>query len=224
MKIAVIIPTLNEMRSLPETLRAVRRLPGDFEILVVDGGSEDDTVGVARRLGVQVLVGERGRGPQMNLGASGVSADVLLFLHADARLPNDAYALIRQALQDPRVAGGCFRLEFDHHSPMLRVFSFFSRFSFDLFHYGDCAYFFQAFAFREAAGYRPYPLMEDIDLWRRMRKRHKLVVLDASVVVSARRFVRYGPLRQQLRAALLLCLFLLGVSPHRLARYYAEVR
>lgn len=160
----------------------------------------------------------------MNEGALATEADVLLFLHADACLPNDTHALIERALENPRVAGGCFRLSFDHDSPTLRVSSFLTRFSFNLFHYGDAGYFFRTSVFHEAGGYRPYPLMEDIDLWRRIRRRHKLVVLDASIVVSARRFLRYGPLRQQFWAALLLGLFLLGLSPHRLARYYGEVR
>jgi rSAM/selenodomain-associated transferase 2 len=224
MKIAVVVPAVNEAERLGETLSTIRRLPGDFEIVVVDGGSSDDTVRIARDMDVPVVVGPRGRGPQMNYGASLASGDVLLFLHADTRLPRDAHALITGALRDDRVIGGCFRLSFDQTHPLLRFLSYCSRFRFRLLHYGDQAFFVRAGWFRESGGYRAYPIMEDLDFWLRMVRGGKVTVLDAAVVSSARRFSRYGIFRQQLRNVLFVGLFFIGVSPFTLSRLYRDVR
>ncbi len=224
MKISVIIPAYNEAACLDRTLQAVSRLKGDFELLVVDGSSTDETSAIARRCGARVLTARRSRAAQMNVGAEHARGDVLLFLHADTFLPEEAYDQVTRTLADPNVAGGCFRLGFDQHTPGLRFSAFVTRFSFPLFHFGDSAYFVRATAFRQLGGYRSYPIMEDIDLWLRLRKRHRLVVLESSVVTSARRFIRYGVFRQQCRGICLLLLFLLGVHPTRLKRFYGEVR
>jgi rSAM/selenodomain-associated transferase 2 len=224
LRISVVIPTANEAARLPDTVAAIRRLPGEFEIIVADGGSTDATVDLAERLGVRVVRCPRGRGRQMNMGAAAATGDVLLFLHADTRLPQSAHHLVTAALDDRGVAGGCFQLSFDRDSPGLRFSAFVTRFSFSLFHYGDSAYFVRTTAFRALGGYRPYPIMEDIDLWRRLRKRARLVVLDAPVVTSSRRFDRHGVFKQQCLGCALLLLFLAGVPPARLERFYGEVR
>ena len=224
MRISVVIPTCNEIARLEATVASIRRLPGDFEIIVADGGSTDGTPELARRLGIRVVRGTRGRGRQMNEGATAAMGEVLLFLHADTRLPMNAHRLVGEALARPGVAGGCFRLSFDRDSPGLRFSAFVTRFSFSLLHYGDSAYFVRASTFRALGGYRPYPIMEDIDLWRRLRKRVRLIVLDAPVVTSSRRFDRHGVFKQQCLGCALLLLFLLGVSPFRLERFYGDVR
>src|SRR6185295_16118432 len=99
MKVSVVVPALNEAGCIASTLAALRALPGELEILVVDGGSSDDTVRVARDMGVRTVIGPRGRGAQMNYGAELVDGDVLIFVHADTKLPHDAYALIAEALR-----------------------------------------------------------------------------------------------------------------------------
>lgn len=224
MKISIVIPTYNEARCLAGTLTALRALPGEFEILVVDGGSTDETVGIARELGVRAVVGPKGRGPQMNHGASLVDGDVLLFVHADTLLPNDAYARITAALRDPALTGGCFRLSFDRTHVVLRFLSFCTRFPCRFFHYGDQAFFVRAGYFRETGGYRAYPIMEDLDLWLRMVRTGKVKVLGAAVVSSARRFSSAGIVRQQLLNIALVVLFFLGASPFTLDRFYRNVR
>jgi rSAM/selenodomain-associated transferase 2 len=224
MKISIIVPVYDEAACLPRTLTALRALPGGFDILVVDGGSSDDTVRIAQEMGVRVVVGPRGRGPQMNHGASLVDGDLLLFLHADTLLPQDAYARITNAFRDPELTGGCFRLSFDRTHSALRFFAYCTRFRCRLLHYGDQAFFVRADYFREAGGYRPYPIMEDLDLWLRMVRSGKVAVLGAAVVSSARRYTRFGILRQQLLNLTLVVLFFLGVSPFTLNRFYRNIR
>jgi rSAM/selenodomain-associated transferase 2 len=224
MKISIIVPVYEEAACLAGTLTALRSLPGDFDILVVDGGSGDDTVRIAQEMGVPAVVGPRGRGPQMNYGASLAGGDVLLFVHADTLLPPDAYERIAAAFRDPELIGGCFRLSFDRTHSMLRFYAYCTRFRFRLLHYGDQAFFVRARTFREAGGYRPYPIMEDLDLWLRMVRSGKVAVLGAAVVSSARRYTRCGVVRQQLLNLTLVILFFLGVSPFTLNRFYRHVR
>jgi rSAM/selenodomain-associated transferase 2 len=175
-------------------------------------------------MGVRVSVGPLGRGPQMNHGASLADGDVLLFVHADTLLPHDAHARITEALRDPAITGGCFRLSFERTHSVLRFLSYCTRFRFRLFHYGDQAFFVRAGWFRETGGYRPYPIMEDLDLWLRMVRMGQVTVLDAPVVTSARRFSRSGIVRQQLLNITLVVLFFLGVSPFTLNRFYRNIR
>jgi rSAM/selenodomain-associated transferase 2 len=206
---------------MASTLAAIQALAGDLEIIVVDGGSRDDTVGIARRLGAACVVAPPGRAAAMNRGAALARGEALLFLHADTRLPPDAHLRISSALARPGVVGGCFRLSFDSPRRMLAVYAYFTRFRFRLFHYGDAAYFIRADAFRRLGGYREYPVMEDLDLWLRMRGCGRAVVLPSSVLTSARRYERRGALRQQALNVTLVLLFVLGVDPRRLKRFYA---
>jgi rSAM/selenodomain-associated transferase 2 len=222
--ISVIIPTYNEAGCIAQALAAAAALPGDWEVLVVDGGSEDDTVRIARAAGARVVQGPRGRGEQMNHGAALARGGILLFLHADTRLPPDAFGLITAACGTGGRIGGCFRLRFDRDRGPLRLMGAVTRLPFRLLHYGDAAFFARAEVFRALGGYRPYPIMEDIDFWLRMRKAGPVEVLPACVVTSARRFVRRGVVRQELVNIALVLLFLAGVSPLRLKRLYDEVR
>jgi len=220
-KISIVIPALNEASALPSTLAAVQALAGDLEIIVVDGGSSDDTVEVAQRFAAACAAAPPGRAAAMNRGAALARGEALVFLHADTRLPPDAHLAISSALARPGVAGGCFRLSFDSPRRLLAVYAFFTRFPFRLFHYGDAAYFIRAEAFRRLRGFREYPVMEDLDLWLRMRACGRAVVLPSSVVTSARRYERRGVLRQQVLNVVLVLLFVLGVHPRRLKRFYA---
>lgn len=224
MKISIIIPALNEEKTLARTLALLRQLEGDFEIIVVDGGSVDSTVEVANRCGVTTLVTQRGRGAQMNCGAQKANGDILAFLHADTLLPQNSYKLIINACTTDIVVGGCFRLQFDDNKFSLQCCSYVTRFRFSFFHYGDSCFFVRRNVFERIGGFREFPVMEDIDLWLRLRKEGTLVVLNEAVVTSARRFRKVGVIRQQCLSAFLLGLFLLGVSPHTLNRFYRNVR
>ena len=221
MTLSVVVPAFQEAGCVGATVDAASGLGADVEIILVDGGSSDGTAAIARRHGARVIqANDRGRARQMNQGAVAASGDVLLFLHADTILPPDARREIDAILSDPAVAGGCFRLKFDHDHPLLRLSSALTRFGFRLFHYGDCAYFVRRTIYQEMGGFHAMPLLEDLDFWLRLTRRHRVVVARASVLTSARRFREVGVVRQQSLATLIVLLYVLGVGAPRLARLY----
>lgn len=221
--IAVIVPALNEEVLLETFLTDLLSREGDFRLILADGGSSDRTLEIARRFPrARSVRAEKGRGLQMNAGAREAAEDVLLFVHADSFLPADAFGLIRQALADPAVAGGCFRLAFDRDDPWLRLYSFFSRINHPLFTYGDQGLFVRRGVFERIGGFRDMPILEDVEIQERLRREGRFVKLPQPVMTSARRFVRYGPVRQQALNAGIVLLYNLGVPPARLKRLYAD--
>jgi rSAM/selenodomain-associated transferase 2 len=221
--IAVVIPTLDEAAVLGDTLAG---LPAGFaEVVVADGGSADDTVAVARAHGCRVVEAPRGRGPQMNAGAAVTRAPVLLFLHADTRLPEDAPARVAAALADPAVAGGGFSLGIASRDGFLALVAAAATLRTRLtgVFYGDQAVFVRRGAFEAVGGFPPYPIMEDVAFGRALKTRGRVVLLPQRAVTSARRWERENPLFTTLRNWALVSLFLAGVSPERLARWYRPV-
>jgi len=223
--LSVIIPTLNEAHALEQTLDAVARLRGPVEVIVVDGGSRDDTVERARQQGVHVLQTQPGRGLQLHAGACAASGGVLWFLHADTQPPVDAVECLEQALRDPRVIGGNFRVRFD--SPgwaarfLERVYAAARRFGI---FYGDSALFVRRADYDRVGGFRPFALFEDLDLIQRLKLRGRLVRVPSEVVTSARRFEGRSFPGTFARWAALQVLYWLGLSPNILNRYYAPIR
>jgi rSAM/selenodomain-associated transferase 2 len=221
--LAVVIPTLNEEKFLGNLLADLAARAEDCTVTVADGGSTDRTREIAASFsGVRWVAAPRGRGAQMNAGARASQGKLLLFLHADTRLPAGALAKIREALADPAVAAGSFCLSFDRDDPWLRAYARCSRINHPLFTYGDQGLFLRRVAFEEVGGFPELPLMEDVEIQRRLRRRGRFVKLPDPVVTSARRFVRHGVVRQQLRNVALVSLYYLGVSPARLARGYGR--
>jgi rSAM/selenodomain-associated transferase 2 len=219
MRISVIIPALNEAKNILPCLHSVKNQPGEFELLVIDGGSVDGTVEVARHQ-ARVIRSEQGRAVQMNSGARQSTGEVLLFLHADSYLPSGAFLLLGQVLADPRIVGGTFRLRFNRQAFLLRVIAFFTRFKFRYFHYGDQGIFVRRSVFEALDGFAEIPLMEDVDFLRRLRRAGGVALLKQPVTTSARRFVEHGVIRQQLMNIILLTFYLLGARPEKLKKWY----
>ena len=223
MLVSIIIPTLNEEENILRCLACVKSQQCEFEVLVVDGGSSDSTRELARR-DACVIESVRGRAIQMNVGARHARGELLLFLHADSILPTDALIHLRRAAQDPMVVGGTFTLSFDSDRLLLKLYSFFTRFRFRYFHYGDQGIFVKRAVFEQMRGYREIPFMEDVDFLKRLYKTGRVVVIKKSVTTSARRFLERGLVRQQLLNCLLVSLYVLGVKPEVLVRWYKPKR
>jgi len=223
MTISIIIPTLNEEQTIGGQLESLSALAVE-EIIVSDGGSRDHTPEIASAH-ARLVTGPPSRGLQLNLGAAVARGDVLLFLHADARLGPCAAEVVREAMADPLVVGGDFDVRYAGGDARAAAFTFINRARrrFGVF-YGDSAIFCRRTVFLTLGGYQPWPLLEDYEFARRLRRHGRLALLDEPVFVSDRRW-RNGGLLPTLAAWFFIqSLYLAGVSPLRLARLYRHVR
>ena len=223
-RISVIVATLNEQDHLPATLRGVTLAPGD-ELIVVDGGSTDQTVAIAQQFTSQVLHSRRGRAVQMNWGARHAHGDILLFLHADTRLPAAGLETVRRALQDGAV-GGAFRLAIMPPTPGLRLVAWGTnlRARFGRLPYGDQALFMPRQVFEALGGYDDIPFMEDVRMVQALRKRGRLMILPQAVYTSGRRWQRDGVFYTTVCNTVLITLYFWGVPPEKLQRWYEARR
>ena len=191
--------------------------------MVVDGGSRDGTLEVARRVpGVAALASVRGRAIQMNAGARAAQGHILLFLHADTRLPDGALEAVQGALADPAVVGGRFDVRFDSPRPVLSMIAFFMnlRSRRSGISTGDQTIFVRRDVFESLGGYAEIPLMEDVELTRRLKHRGRVVPLHSRVTTAARKWQREGALRTMVLMWALRFLYMWGVAPARLHRWY----
>jgi rSAM/selenodomain-associated transferase 2 len=226
MRIAAVVPTLDEEARLPRMLPRARAA-SDL-LVIADGGSSDRTVEVARGSGAVVVESPPGRGRQLNAGARAAlaaGADVLLFVHADTLLPESARGSIEAALGKGAVGGG-FEVRFDDPRPIFALGSRVVNLRTRLWRapLGDQGQFVAGDAFRALDGFREWPIVEDLDLMRRLRRRGPIAVLRPPATTAARRFVDRGITRTIVVNWSIWTLYLLGVHPARLARLYPHVR
>jgi len=230
----VIIPTLNEVGVIETTLRLTAQL-GFHDIVVVDGGSTDGTRALVESAAanstrvsgtIRLLSSSAGRARQLNAGAAACTTDVFVFLHADSALPPQARALMEQALTNPAVVGGRFDVRFDRPSIWGRLISSFMnmRSRMSRISTGDQAMFVRRPIFEQLGGFSDIPIMEDINFSTRLKRAGETAAIRERVTTSFRRWERQGPLRTILLMWLLRFLYWIGVSPHRLARWYAAIR
>lgn len=227
MLFSIIMPVLNEEAVLEYHLDNLVRQISDYEceLLIVDGGSTDRTIEIAQRFG-KVISSRRGRATQMNSGAEIAKGEVLLFLHADTQLPNDAFSVIEQALKAQEVVGGAFRICFNCDKWPYQLVAFTTNLRSRIYKIftGDQAYFVRSVSFRAIGGFPDQPLMEDLEIITRLRKIGNVVLLPQYVITSARRHERFGLIRSVLFMWYLRTLYKLGTSPSKLQRMYIDVR
>ncbi|MEI7671587.1 MAG: TIGR04283 family arsenosugar biosynthesis glycosyltransferase [Deltaproteobacteria bacterium] len=224
-RISVIIPVFCEPTVINGTIETVRLRRGGetAEIIVIDGQKEGETVAAIRDNAVRKLLSEKGRGIQLNRGAAIATGDVLLFLHADTALPHAVFECLAEAMRDEGCVGGAFDLRIDSPRMAFRVIEKVANLRSRLtgIPYGDQAIFIRASCFRSLGGFREIPIMEDVDLMRRVkRKGWKITIFREPVITSARRWEKEGLVFGTLRNWFLVTLFLCGVAPERLARFY----
>jgi len=222
-RLAIVVPTLDEEEALARTLPSLTTLAD--EVVVSDGGSTDATTRVASAAGATVVEGSAGRGPQLNRGAAATSAETLVFLHADTTLPPGAIEAIHEAIA-AGASGGGFLVHFDHPAWLYRVAARLINLRTRLTRapLGDQAQFVTRDAFAALGGYENWPILEDLDFALRLRRHGGAVVIRRPVVTSARRYSQRGFARTVLTNWLIWTLFVLGVSPQRLATLYRQVR
>jgi rSAM/selenodomain-associated transferase 2 len=222
---SIIVPVLNEqdrVNSMIDHLHS-RGLESAYEIIVVDGDSKGNTVKAIRDEDVIKIKAEKGRARQMNAGAAVARGRVLIFLHADTMLPEGALENICRVMQNAEYVGGAFDLKIDSDSLFLRCISVRAsqRSRWSRMPYGDQAIFLRKEYFEHIGRFKDIPLMEDIELMRRIKRDgKKIYILPDKVTTSARRWQRDGVLYTTVRNQVLVALFHLGVNPSRLARYY----
>lgn len=229
-EISIIIPVLNEANGIQSVLQTIQtsysdteNITQEIEMIVVDGGSQDDTVTLAKQAGATVIETQPGRAHQMNAGAKIATGKILLFLHADTRLPNEFNTYVSQTLTQPGTIAGAFQLQIDGKQQGLRWIEwgvlFRSRF-FQL-PYGDQALFLKAETFRQLQGFPELPIMEDFVFVRRLQTLGKMAIAPATVTTSARRWQKLGVFKTTFINQLVIIAYFLGIPLERLARWYA---
>lgn len=223
--ISIIIPTLNEAACIGETVAGLVGQPG-VEVVVADGGSKDRTVAEAKAAGARVIDAPPGRGSQQNIGARTAQGNILLFLHADTRLPESFSAQIRTALARPGIVAGAFRFSVGAKGWRFRLLARCANWRADWFGlpYGDQGLFLPAARFQAMGGFREIALLEDVELVLRLGKMGRIALLPTPALTSPRRWQRLGLVRTTMVNQLILLGFFCGISPDRLARWYGEIR
>jgi rSAM/selenodomain-associated transferase 2 len=223
--VSVIVPVYNEEEHINVAIPALYAVCGgdEVEVIIVDGNPKGNTLAAAEDRRITRALSDKGRARQMNRGASLASCDVFLFLHADTQLPPGAFSLISEALDDPRVVGGAFDLGIDAEGFAYRLIERLAslRSRLTRIPYGDQAIFLRRDYFHAIGGYREIALMEDVELMRRIRRSgDEIRILPHPVLTSARRWREEGMLYCTIRNWSIFTLYMLGVSPEKLARFY----
>jgi rSAM/selenodomain-associated transferase 2 len=228
MKLSVVVPALNEIESLPRLITSLQQIGGIAEIIIADGGSTDGTrEWVLGQQGILLADSARGKGMQLNAVAVRATGDVLLFLHADCQMNRAAWLALQTALAEPQIVGGAFHIRFAERVPhLLRLVEqgINARTTITRTATGDQGVFVRRSIFSQVGGAPDWPLFEDVELVRRIRKAGRFAIIAAPLTISGRRYIEYGVVRTALLIFALRAGFWLGVSPYRLKGWFRETR
>lgn len=222
--VTVIIPVLNEAEQIGDKLKILKKLQAGFveEVIVVDGGSSDETVEIAVKHGAKIIHSKKGRARQMNEGAKAAGEQICYFIHADTTPPKDFDREILKAIRQG-FDFGCFRLAFDWNHPLLKFYSWFTRFRFFGVRFGDQSLFVKKTIFEKAGGFdEQLIVMEDQEIYRRMHKHGKFYLSDRSVITSSRRYRKIGVIKLQLIFTGIWLGYYFGADQNTLASLYKK--
>ncbi|MGZ8559235.1 MAG: TIGR04283 family arsenosugar biosynthesis glycosyltransferase [Chitinophagaceae bacterium] len=224
--ISIIIPTYNEADQIEQTISRIQvnKGPHPIEIIVVDGGSNDQTISIAEKCGAITLLSEKkGRAAQMNIGASLAKGEIFYFLHADS-LPPENFANHITGAVNKGYSCGCFRLRFDLSHWFLKANCWFTRFNINVVRFGDQSLFVTRDVFNKCGGYNEsLQIMEDQEIIHRIKKHGKFKVMNAAVTTSARKYRDNGIFRMQAIFYRIWLLYYLGYPQEQLLRLYQKL-
>ena len=223
--ISIIIPTLNEAGNIKETIIS-SQFSNNVEIIVVDGGSQDETLFIAKSLNVKVIISPAGRANQMNAGAMAASGEILLFLHADTRLPTNFEEMMRTTLAKPGIVAGAFALRINAPNLGLRLVEFGVKWRSHLWQmpYGDQGIFLTKDVFQQVGNFPQMPIMEDFELIRKLKTMGKIYLLQTPVITSPRRWLKKGIIQTTILNQIIVIAYLLGVSPQQIRNWYSSTK
>jgi rSAM/selenodomain-associated transferase 2 len=224
-KIYIIIPVLNEEKNIENTLTAILRHQDSevMEIIVVDGGSQDQTVVKSQTMGVKVIISPHtGRATQMNLGAEKATGDILLFLHGDTIIPDNFPKIMTEILAEDAIIAGAFLLQIDSQQLSLKLIEKMANLRAKMLAlpYGDQGIFLSKNIFQEMGGFKNMAIMEDFDLIQRLKKRGKIKIASLAVTTSCRRWQNLGVCKTTLINQLVIIGYYCGIKPERLKQFY----
>lgn len=221
--VSIIIPVYNEEEKIGDLIQYLSKSAGsnNIEILVIDGGSSDQTIDIAEEAGAKVLVSaQKGRSCQMNYGANKAEGEWLYFLHADTMPPKSFMADLKQVIKSD-AGGGCFRLKFDLDHWALRWYAWFTKFEMTIFRFGDQSLFVERKLFEKIGGFdESLIVMEDQEIVRRIKKHTQFQVIPKYVTTSGRRYELIGVFKLQLIFTIIVLLYYLGVQQETIVNFY----
>jgi rSAM/selenodomain-associated transferase 2 len=225
LKVSVIVPTLNEELILEKTLTQIRQF-SPHEMIVSDGGSIDDTNDIAKKFSHRVIIGSAGRAKQMNAGAILATGDLLLFLHADSRLEPEGYRKMIASMKNSKCIGGTFTLCIESNKWSINLITLLANIRSKYFGlaYGDQGFFVRREIFKSMNGFSPISICEDLDFYRRLKKKGSVTLLKEKSHTSSRRWVKEGILFTTARNILIAILFGIGFPPRKLTKWYQTIR
>ena len=225
MKVSVIVPTLNEELVIEKTLTQIQQL-SPHELIVSDGGSDDGTGTIAKKLSHRVITGSTGRATQMNAGANEATGDLLLFLHADSRLEPESYQKMLEYMENPDWIGGAFTLCIESQKWSIKLVTLLANIRSKYFGlaYGDQGFFVRKKVFESMDGFASLPICEDLEFYQRLKKKGPVILLKEKAHTSPRRWIKEGIVFTTARNTLIAILFGLGFPLRTLTKWYLAIR